>query len=120
MKNFKDLVVWQKAHLLVLDVYKYSKPFPKEELYGLTSQLRRAGVSIVANIAEGCGKFTQRDLARYLQHSLGSVQEVEYLSLLSSELNYLKKDHYKILDQQINEVKAMLISLIKKIRKDLQ
>lgn len=118
MKNFKNLNVWQKAHAFVLSVYKATKTFPKEELYSLTTQLRRAAVSIPTNVAEGCGKFTQRDFARYLQHSLGSTQEVEYLVLLSFELGYLPLNEFKEFDRQINEVKAMLIKLILKVRKD--
>lgn len=118
MKNYKDLIVWQKAHQLVLGVYKVTRSFPKEEQYNLTSQIRRAATSSPTNIAEGCGKFTQADFARYLQHAQGSAQEVEYLSLLSYELGYIKEEEYKILDGLANEVKAMLISLIKKVRID--
>lgn len=118
MKNYKDLMVWEKAHALVLFVYKVTKDFPIEERYNLTSQIRRAGTSIPTNIAEGCGKFTQRDFAKYLQDAQGSSQEVEYLSLLCFELGYINLDVYKELDHQANEVKAMLISLIKKIRKE--
>jgi four helix bundle protein len=118
MKNYRDLNVWKKAHELVLLIYKYTKTFPKEEQFNLISQLRRAGTSIPTNIAEGCGKFTQRDFANYLQTSQGSTQEVEYLLFLSYDLGYLKHDDYKGLDLQVNEVKAMLISLIKKVRKD--
>lgn len=118
MKNYKDLIVWQKAHSFVLLAYKASKNFPKDELYGLTSQLRRASVSIPANLAEGCGKFTQKDFARYLQNSLGSCQEVEYLTFLSMELGYTTVNDFKELDSLINEVKAMLISLLLKVRKE--
>jgi four helix bundle protein len=118
MKNYKDLNVWRKAHELVLAIYKITKSFPKEERFNLISQLRRAGTSIPTNIAEGCGKFTQRDFARFLQNAQGSSQEVEYLSFLSYELGYLKEDDFKALDSNVNEVKAMLIGLLKKIRKD--
>lgn len=119
MKNYKDLIVWKKAHKLVLYVYKVTKNFPPEEKFNLTSQIRRAGTSIPTNIAEGCERFTQPDFAKYLQDALGSAQEVEYLSFLSFELDYLVEDDFKKLDSQTNEVKAMLISLIKKVRKDL-
>lgn len=118
MKNYKDLIVWQKAHALVLLVYKATKNFPVEERYNLTSQTRRAATSIPTNIAEGCGKFTQRDFAKYLQDAQGSSQEVEYLAFLSYALGYLDSDSYNELNSDVNEVKAMLISLIKKIRKD--
>jgi four helix bundle protein len=120
MKNYKDLIVWQKAHKLVLLVYKVSKLFPQEEKYNLTSQIRRAAISIPNNIAEGCGKFTQKDFAKFLQDSLGSTQEVEYLSFLSFELEYLNNEDYLKVDKDVNEVKAMLISLIQKIRNDME
>ena len=116
MKNFKELIVWKKAHQHALLIYKYTETFPKEEQFGIISQIRRAAVSIPANIAEGCGKSTQKDFANYLQISLGSAQEAEYLSLLSFELGYLRDDQHKDCMAMVNEVKAMLISLIKKVR----
>ncbi len=116
MQNFKDLIVWQKAHENALLVYSSTKGFPKEELFGITSQIRRAAVSIPTNVAEGCGKFTKKDFANFLQIAFGSAQEVEYLSLLSSELNYFNKTDYQKIESLNNEVKAMLISLIKKVR----
>jgi four helix bundle protein len=116
MQNFKDLIVWKKSHKNALLIYKLTQTFPKEEQFGIVSQLRRAAVSIPTNIAEGCGKFTQKDFASFLQISLGSSMEVEYLSLLSFELKYINNDDYQKLNQEINEVKAMLIALIKKVR----
>ncbi len=116
MKNFKELIVWKKAHENALLVYNGTKGFPKEEQFGITSQIRRAAVSVPTNIAEGCGRFTQKDFAHYLQTAFGSAQEVEYLSLLSFELGYLNQEQYKNMDSLINEVKAMLISLLKKVR----
>ena len=88
MKNYKNLNVWKKAHSLVLQLYKETAGFPQAELYNLTSQIRRASTSIPTNLAEGCGKSTQADLARYIQISIGSTQEVEYLAFLSYELLY--------------------------------
>ena len=119
MRNYKNLTVWQKSHAFVLTAYKASKSFPREEQYNLTSQLRRAATSIPTNLAEGCGKFTDRDFAKYIQNAFGSSQEVEYLSFLSFELGYISIQEFKTLDSQINEVKAMLISLLLKIRKDI-
>ncbi|MCW5910815.1 MAG: four helix bundle protein [Cyclobacteriaceae bacterium] len=116
MQNFRDLIVWQKAHQNVLSIYNYTKSFPKEEQYGITSQLRRAATSIPTNIAEGTGKLTKKDFANYLQTALGSSQEVEYLLLLSWELNFLNDKTYQELNNVNNEIKAMLISLIKKVR----
>lgn len=120
MKNYKDLIVWKKAHAFVLTAYKASKSFPKEEQYNLTNQLRRAATSIPTNLAEGCGRFTQRDFASYLQNALGSTLEVEYLVFLSFELGYLDLKTFEKLDSDINEVKAMLISLLIKVRKEDQ
>jgi four helix bundle protein len=118
MKNYRNLIVWQKAQALVLRVYKVTKSFPKEEQYNLTSQIRKAATSIPTNIAEGCGKYTQRDFAKYLQDAQGSSQEVEYLSFLSFELGYVKEEDYNELNSNVNEVKAMLISLLSKVRKE--
>ena len=117
MKDFRKLVVWEKAHNLVLFIYKVTKAFPNEEQYGLVSQIRRAATSTPTNIAEGCGKNTQPDFARYLQNAFGSMQEVQYLSFLSFELQYLNRDDYHQLEKDISEVKAMLTRLIQKIRK---
>lgn len=116
MQNYKDLLVWQKAHTFTLKVYKAVAKFPKEEVYALTSQLKRASYSIPSNIAEGCGRSTQNDLARFLNISLGSANEVDYFILLSLELNYLEKEEADELSSSINEIKAMLISLIQRVR----
>lgn len=86
MRDFRELKVWDKAHALTLDVCRVTKLLPREELYGLTSQIRRAAVSIGANIAEGSGKNSRPDLARFLQIALGSASELEYHLLLSHDL----------------------------------
>ena len=116
MQNFKELKVWEKAHQITLSIYKVSANFPKEETYSLTNQLRRAASSIPANIAEGCGKNTQADLANFLNISLGSANETEYFLILSKDLDYLTEEQFTILSNSINEVKAMLISLIGRVR----
>lgn len=116
MQNYKDLKVWEKAHQFTLDVYRVSTSFPKEEVYGLTSQLRRAATSIPANISEGCGKNTQPDFAKFLNISLGSANEAEYFVILAKDLKYVSPEDYEILIKSINEVKAMLIVLIGKVR----
>jgi four helix bundle protein len=116
MQDYKKLVVWQKSHQLVLLVYKLTVSFPKEERYSMISQLRRSSISIPTNIAEGCGKSTARDFVSFLQIALGSTQEVEYLSFLSCELGYTDQIMYKKMSRDIGELKAMLISLIKKVR----
>lgn len=116
MQNFKELKVWEKAHQLTLSIYNTSAKFPKKEIYSLTNQLRRASASIPSNIAEGCGKNTQADLANFLNISLGSANETEYFLILSKDLDYLTEEQFTILSNSINEVKAMLISLIVKVR----
>ena len=116
MQNYKDLQIWSKSHELTLEVYKITKTFPKEEIFGLVSQLRRASSSIPTNIAEGSGRFTQKDFASFLQIGLGSCQEVEYLIFLSHQLDYIAEVDYNPLNKSIGEVKGMLISLIKKVR----
>lgn len=117
MQNYKDLNVWRKAHDLVLYLYKLTVAFPKVEQFTLITQIRRAGVSIPSNIAEGCGKYTQSDLANYLQIALGSTNEVEYLAYLSHDLGYITDDSFAKLESDSNEIRGMLISLIKKVRK---
>ena len=104
----------------MLLVYKETDHFPTEEKYGITSQIRRASVSIPTNIAEGCGKISQLDFARFLQNAFGSVHEVEYLNFLSTELKLQSKEKASQIDKHINEIKAMLISLIKKVKSDHQ
>jgi len=116
MQNYKDLKVWEKAHLFTLEIYKTTKSFPKEEVYGLTSQLRRAASSIAANIAEGCGKNSKPDFANFLNVALGSSNEAEYFILLTKDLLYVSDADYEFLLKQVNEIKAMLIGLIAKVR----
>jgi four helix bundle protein len=116
MQNYKDLKVWEKSHLFTLKVYEETKSFPKEDLYSLTNQIRRSSSSIPANIAEGCGKNTNPELAHFLNISLGSANESEYLLLLAKDLGYLRQEKYELLSTIVNEIKAMLISLITKVR----
>jgi four helix bundle protein len=116
MQNYKDLKVWEKAHSFTLLVYECTKLFPKEELYSLTNQLRRAASSMPANIAEGCGKNSNPELAHYLNIALGSANESEYFLILSKDLLYLNDEIFQTLFKLINEVKGMLIALINKVR----
>ena len=116
MQNYKDLKVWEKAHQFTLMVYEASKHFPKEELYGLTNQLRRSAYSIPANIVEGCGKNTKADFANFLNIALGSANESEYFILLTKDLAYINTEKFETLSKLINEIKAMLIALIAKVR----
>lgn len=116
MQNYKDLEVWEKAHQFTLEVYEATKQFPKEEMYSLTNQLRRAASSIPANIAEGCSKVSQAEFAHFLNISVGSANEAEYFLILSKDLKYLNENIFDTLVKIINEIKAMLIALISKVR----
>lgn len=118
MKNFRSLKVWEKGHQLALGVYMSTAPFPRDERYGLTSQIRRAGVSVPANIAEGCGREGDADFARFLQIAMGSASELEHLLLLAHDLNFLKSLDYERVAGNVTEVKSMLTSLIQKLRAD--
>lgn len=115
MKNFKNLRVWEKSHDLTLKIYRATAEFPREELYGLTSQIRRASVSIPANIAEGCGRQSEAEFARFLRISLGSATELEYHLLLASDLNFLQNKNYANMESDLIEVKKMLVTLIQKL-----
>ncbi|MEJ7693748.1 four helix bundle protein [Daejeonella sp.] len=120
MQNYKELKVWEKAHQLTLRIYTITKVFPREELYSLTNQLRRCASGIPANIAEGCGKNSQKEFRNFLNIALGSANETEYFLLLSKDLEYLSTDDHLPLNDSINEIKAMLISLINKVRLTIQ
>jgi four helix bundle protein len=110
MRDFKQLKVWQKAHRLTLAVYENTARFPGDERFGLTIQLRRATVSIPSNIAEGCGRTGDRELAHFLSLAAGSACEVEYQILLARDLAYISTEQHRQLDEQVNEVKRMLYS----------
>jgi four helix bundle protein len=116
MKNFRDLKVWEKSHELTLDVYQITKSFPKEELFGLTSQIRRSCSSIPANIAEGCGRKGDAEFARFLQIAFGSANELEYHLLLSKDLKLIDISNYKNLESKLIEVKKMLATFIQRIK----
>ncbi|HLZ43017.1 MAG TPA: four helix bundle protein [Candidatus Sulfotelmatobacter sp.] len=118
VQDFRNLKVWDKAHALTLDVYKASNAFPREEMYGLTSQMRRASVSIGANIAEGACRKGDVDFARFLQIAVGSASELEYHLLLARDLQLLGSSDYRRLSDEAVEVKRMLASLMQKLRAD--
>ena len=115
MRDFKELKVWEKAHYLTLHIYKVTKKFPSDERFGLTVQLRRAAASVPTNIAEGCGRDSERELARFMSIAGGSASEVEYQLLLAYDLNYIQDETYRELNQQVNEVKRMLNNFIQKL-----
>ena len=116
MQDFRNLKVWEKAHALTLDIYKASKSFPREEMYGMTSQMRRASVSIGANIAEGACRRGDVDFARFLQIAVGSASELEYHLLLARDLELMKASDYQRLSDEAVEVKRMLAALTQKLR----
>lgn len=115
MKDFRTLKVWQEAHAFVLNLYLGTKSFPDEERFGLTSQLRRAAVSIPSNIAEGCGRQGDAELNRFLQIAMGSASEVEYQLQLSKDLKYLDADQYTMLDSDLRKTKKMLNAFMQKL-----
>jgi four helix bundle protein len=115
MKDFRDLKVWEKAHQLTLLVYQSTANFPKQEQYGLTSQIRRACSSIPANIAEGCGRRGNAEFHRFLQIAMGSASELEYHLLLARDLHYLEPENHQKLHDLLVEVKRMLASLLEKV-----
>jgi len=116
MENFKDLKVWGKAHDLTLAIYQKTRGFPKEEIYGLTSQMRRASASIGANIAEGCGRRSDPEMNRFVQIARGSVSELEYHLLLARDLGLLKVEEFTDLEAKVLEVQRMLASLSQRLK----
>lgn len=120
MIDYRKYVVWQKSHQLVLDIYPVTSTFPKSEQFNLISQINRACISIPTNIAEGCGRETQKELIRFLYISSGSAHELEYLLLVSKDLNFIDENLYTKLHSDINEIKRMLAVLIRKIAATLQ
>ncbi len=112
MRDFRSIKAWQKAHRLSLAVYQVTKKFPSAERYGLTSQTRRAAASIPTNIAEGCGRGSEADFARFLQMAAGSASELEYLLLLAHDLGLLTERRHVTLTNDVTEVKRMLHAFI--------
>ena len=118
VKDFHDLKVWQKAHQLTLAVYQITAAFPREELYGLTSQLRRCSSSIPANLAERCGRNGDAEFARFSSISMGSASELEYHLLLAKDLKLIKPKDHAELSQRATELKRMLTALLQKLKAD--
>ena len=116
MHNYKELLVWQKARFLVKDIYDSTNKFPNSEKYNLISQIQRAAVSIPSNIAEGCGKNSEKELVRYLEIANSSTFELETQIILSNDLEYIKQNDFEILQDKIIEIQKMIFGLIKKIK----
>ena len=116
MQDYRKLEVWQKAHQLTLFLYKVTQSFPANEQYNLTSQMRRSAYSIPMNIAEGCGKASKPDFARFLDISLGSASELDYQLLLAHDLNYLEEQIHEKTHAQLSVIRKMLSNLSKSVR----
>jgi four helix bundle protein len=119
MRDYKKYDIWKLSHLLTLEVYKITESFPKEEIFGLTSQIRKASSSIEINIVEGCGRGSDEDFKRFLRNASGSAFEVEYILLLSKDLNYISEDKFIELTPKAEELKMKISKLILKIEEDI-
>ena len=117
MEDFKNLKVWAKVHELTLAIYRRTRGFPNDELYGLTSQIRRASVSIGANIAEGCGRRSDPEMKRFIQIARGSASKLEYHLLLAKDLQYLSSVEFKDLEAKVFEVQRMLAALAQRLQR---
>ena len=116
MSNYENLDVWKLSHKLVLDVYKITSSFPKEELYGLTSQIRRAAYSVPTNIAEGFARGSNAQILQFLNIAKGSASELEYELLLAKDLGYINVVQYEDFDDQVKNICRMLVGLVKAVR----
>jgi len=115
VRTYRDLIVWQKAVQLVTAVYRATKSFPKEEIYGLVSQIRRCAVSVPSNIAEGYGRKSTADYLRFLQMAVGSLYELQTQLEIAKNLHYMKEETYEALYSGSREIERMLSSLISKL-----
>ncbi len=116
MRDFKKYDIWKLSHQLVLEIYQLTKSFPKEEIYGIVSQIRRASISIPNNISEGCGRDSDAEFNRFLTIALGSATEVEYLLLLSKDLDFISKNTFEKLNNSINLIKRKTYTLKQKLK----
>ncbi|WP_172914760.1 four helix bundle protein [Capnocytophaga canis] len=117
MRDFKKFVVWQLSHRLVLNIYQVTKNFPKEEVFGLTSQIRRSFASISYNISEGAGRVSEKEFANFINIALGSSNEAENQLLLAKDLGYINQDNFEILNNDLIAIKKQLVSLRNKLIK---
>ena len=120
MRNYRELQVWNKAHNRTLELYRVSRRFPKEEIYGVTKQLRRAAASIGANLAEGCGRRTSTELARFVRIAMGSASELDYHLLLSHDLGFMNGGDFTRTAKQFTEVRKMLTSFLSSVEKQIE
>ena len=119
MRDYKKYDIWKLSHLLTLEIYKITENYPKEEIFGLTSQIRRASSSVGINIVEGCGRGSDEDFKRFLRNASGSAFEVEYILLLSKDLNYISEEKFIELTPKAEELKMKISKLILKIEEDI-
>jgi four helix bundle protein len=119
MRNYRDLQVWNKAHKPTLDLYRVSQGFPREEIYGITSQSRRAVVSIGANLAEGCGRRSSAELARFVRIAMGSTSELDYHLLLCRDLGLMNGDDFTRTANELTEVRKMLTSFLNSVEEQI-
>ncbi|HTN08465.1 four helix bundle protein [Agriterribacter sp.] len=115
MRDFLTLEIWKRSHLLTLKIYKITKNFPKEELFGLTSQMRRSAYSIPTNIAEGCGRNSNPQFANFLQIATGSCSEIQYQLMLSKELLYITEELFIKLHKEAVEIRKMIFKYCEKL-----
>lgn len=115
-RDFRKITAWQRAHAMTLRIYQATSGFPGDERFGLVAQIRRACASIPTNVAEGCGRSTNSELARFIDIATGSASEVEYQLLLAKDLGYLPKDQHTDLSTEIIEIRRMLLAFNKTLR----
>ncbi len=120
MRNYRDLQVWSKGHTLTLELHRVSRGFPREETYGVTSQLRRAAASIGANLAEGCRRRTSSELARFVRIAMGSASELDYHLLLCRDLGFMKEDDFKRTATDLTEVRKMFTSFLSSVEEQIE
>jgi len=118
MKDFRNLEVWKRAHETTLAAYRCTRLFPREETYGMVSQLRRCSASVAANIAEGCGRSGNAEFGRFLAMGMGSASELEYFLLLARDLHYLDRETYESLAGEVEKMRRMLNRLILKVQEE--
>jgi len=118
LKDFRGLSVWQRAHSITLSIYRCTRDFPREEMYGISSQMRRCSSSVAASIAEGCGRPGSAEFARFLGIAMGSASELEYFALRARDLRYLPPNAYERLAKQVGDMRRMLNGLLSRVRQD--
>lgn len=115
MRNFQSLSIWQRSHLLALETYLITKKFPKEELFGLSSQMRRSASSVPTNIAEGCGHQSNAQLSKFLHIALGSISELHYQFILCKDLHYISEPLFNKLETETIEIRKMIFAYLNKL-----